>query len=59
LGLENEQSQETKRARRAQAIRLVNQEYRMRYGMDLIERVRDEQDRRRTVYLIKRHSGSA
>lgn len=59
LGLENEQSQETKRARRAQAIRLVNQEYRMRYGTDLIERVRDEQDRRRTVYLIKRHSGSA
>ncbi len=55
LGLEFEQSQETKRARRAQAIRLVNQEYRMHCGMDLIQRVRDEQDRRRTVYLIKRH----
>lgn len=59
LGLELEQSQETKRARRAQAIRLVNQEYRMRYGVDLIHRNRDENDRRRTTYLIKRHSGSA
>lgn len=59
LGLEIEQSQETKRARRAQAIRLVNQEYRMRYGVDLIHRVRDENDRRRTTYVIKRHSGSA
>lgn len=59
LGLDEEQSEETKRARRAQAIRRVNEEYQLRYGVDLIERKKDVADRRRTTYIIRRHSNSA
>ena len=59
LGLDMEQSVETIRARRAQCIRDVNQEYKLVYGVDLIIRKRDEVDRRRTTYVIQPYSGSA
>ena len=59
LGLTEELSEETRRARRAQAIRKVNQEYEMWFSQPLILRTKDEVDRRRTIYLIQRHSGNA
>ena len=59
LGLTEELSEETRRARRAQAIRKVNQEYEMWFNQPLILRTKDEVDRRRTIYLIQRHSGNA
>ena len=59
LGLDVDQSEETKRARRAQCIRDVNQEYKLVYGVELIHRKRDEADRRRTTYIIQPHSESA
>ncbi len=59
LGLTEELSEETRRARRAQAIRKVNQEYEMWFNQPLILRTKDEVDRRRTIYLILRHSGNA
>lgn len=59
LDLDTEQSEETKRARRAQAIRDVNREYNLFYGVDLIERIKDASDRRRTTYIIRPDSGTA
>ena len=59
LGLTEDLSEETRRARRAQAIRKVNQEYEMWFNQPLILRTKDEVDRRRTIYLIQRHSGNA
>ena len=59
LNLGDDLTGETKRARRAQAIRQVNQEYALRYGVDLIRRERHEADRRRTTYVIQPYSGNA
>ena len=59
LHLGDDLTGETRRARRAQAIRQVNQEYTMRYGVELIRRERHEADRRRTIYVIQPYSGNA
>lgn len=59
LSLTDDLSEETKRARRAQAIRKVNAEYDLLFGQSLIVRTKDKLDRRRTIYIIQRHSGSA
>jgi len=59
LGLDAEQSEETKRSRRAQAIREVNNEYRVFHGQILIVREQDKADRRRTNYLIQPCSDNA
>lgn len=59
LGLDEDTSEESKRSRRAQAIRMVNQEYQMGFGQDLIVREKDSIDRRRTTYFIRPHSDSA
>ena len=59
LNLGDDLTGETKRARRAQAIRQVNQEYALRYGVDLIRRERHEADRRRTTYVIQPYSDNA
>lgn len=59
LGLDGDLSEETRRSRRAHAVRQVNQEYRLFCGQDLIYRVKDPGDRRRTTYFIKPGSESA
>ena len=59
LGLDGDLSEETRRSRRAQAVRQVNQEYRLYSGQDLIYRVKDPNDRRRTTYFIRPDSGNA
>ena len=59
LGLDGDLSEETRRSRRAHAVRQVNQEYRLYCGQDLIHRVKDPGDRRRTTYFIKPGSESA
>ncbi|MCH1581872.1 MAG: hypothetical protein L7S63_02020 [Flavobacteriales bacterium] len=59
LDLGDDLTGETKRARRAQAIRQVNQEYVLRYGANLIRRERHKADRRRTTYVIQPYSGNA
>ena len=59
IGIQEDSSSEAKRARRAQFIRDINQEYELRYGKALISRDRDPNDRRRTVYVITPHSGNA
>ena len=59
LALTDDLSEETKRARRAQAIRKVNVEYELLYQQALIVRTKDKLDRRRTIYIIQRHSDSA
>lgn len=59
IGIQEDSSSEAKRARRAQFIRDINQEYELRYGKSLISRDKDPNDRRRTVYVITPHSSSA
>ena len=59
IGIQEDSSSEAKRARRAQFIRDINQEYELRYGKTLISRDKDPNDRRRTVYVITPHSSSA
>lgn len=55
LGLDGQVSSESRRARRAQFIRDVNREYQLKYGVDLIFREQDPNDRRRTQYIIRPH----
>ena len=59
LDLGEEVSSESKRAKRAQFIRDVNRIYQMRHGKDMIVREKDLNDRRRTIYVIHPHSGTA
>ena len=59
LALTDDLSEETKRARRAQAIRKVNLEYELWFQQALILRTKDKLDRRRTIYVIQRHSDNA
>lgn len=59
LDLGGEVSSESRRAKRAQFIRDVNRAYQMRHGKDLIVREKDLNDRRRTIYVIHPHSGTA
>ena len=59
LAFTEDLSEETRRARRAQAVRKVNQEYELWYNQPLIIRTKDTLDRRRTIYLIQRHSDNA
>jgi len=59
LDLGEEVSSESKRAQRAQFIRYVNRIYQMRHGKDMVVREKDLNDRRRTIYVIHSHSGTA
>ena len=59
LAFTDDLSEETRRARRAQAVRKVNQEYELWYNQPLIIRTKDTLDRRRTIYVIQRHSDNA
>ena len=59
IGLDEDSSEESKRSRRAQVIRQVNQEYMLIYGQELITRQKDSVDRRRTNYIIRPYSDNA
>jgi len=52
LGIEDIASPETLRARRSRIIQMVNAEFNLLYGMDLILRDRDREDRRKSVYRL-------
>jgi hypothetical protein len=52
LGIEDIASPETLRARRSRIIQMVNAEFNLLYGMDLILRDRDMEDRRKSVYRL-------
>ena len=59
IGLDEDSSEESKRSRRAQIIRQVNQEYQLLHGQELITRQKDPIDRRRTTYIIRPYSNNA
>lgn len=59
IELDEDSSEESKRSRRAQVIRQVNQEYMLVYGQELITRQKDPVDRRRTNYIIRPYSDNA
>jgi hypothetical protein len=45
-------SYDTRRSRRSNIVRVVNKEYKKRFGLPLIRRARHPVDRRRTIYYI-------
>ena len=52
LGIDDIASPETLRARRSRMIQNVNGEFNLLYGMDLIVREREKEDRRKSLYRI-------
>ncbi len=52
LGIDDINSPETLRARRSRIIQTVNGEFNLLYGMDLILRDREQEDRRKSLYRI-------
>jgi hypothetical protein len=52
LGIDDIASPETLRARRSRIIQTVNGEFNLLYGMDLILREREKEDRRKSLYRI-------